>query len=99
MKTHKLLYCPVCREHRRHKLIDGKYVCYLCDNVHVHHWIIETPDGDTSPGICQDCGATAEFKNSMPAKFNFTTGYKAYSNREVYLGKRETLYQTVWGSQ
>ncbi len=31
----KLLYCPVCKEFRNHKLIDGKYICYLCDNVQV----------------------------------------------------------------
>jgi hypothetical protein len=31
-KLNKLLYCPICHEYRNHKLIDGKWICYLCDN-------------------------------------------------------------------
>lgn len=28
-----------------------------------HHWIIETPDGPTSPGVCSLCGQEREFTN------------------------------------
>ncbi len=28
-----------------------------------HHWIIESPDGPVSGGVCKLCGATKEFKN------------------------------------
>ena len=28
-----------------------------------HYWIIETPDGPTSRGVCKYCGAVKEFKN------------------------------------
>ena len=29
----------------------------------VHHWIIESPDGPTSFGICKHCGVVKEFSN------------------------------------
>lgn len=29
-----------------------------------HHWIIETPEGPTSKGVCKLCGAEKTFKNS-----------------------------------
>ena len=30
-----------------------------------HHWMIESPNGPTSPGVCKVCGARSEFRNSM----------------------------------
>src|SRR5690606_5923350 len=30
----------------------------------VHHWMIETPNGRESKGICKRCGASKEFSNS-----------------------------------
>ena len=30
----------------------------------VHHWIIESPDGPTSFGICKKCGLVKEFLNN-----------------------------------
>ena len=30
----------------------------------VHHWLIETPNGRESTGVCKRCGATKEFANS-----------------------------------
>ncbi len=63
----------------------------------VHFWLIEPPDGETSQGVCKFCGAVKTFLNSLPAKSFTTDAHLSYSNREVYLGKRETLYQTVWG--
>lgn len=29
-----------------------------------HHWLIETPRGATSKGVCKLCGAAKEFRNS-----------------------------------
>ncbi len=29
-----------------------------------HHWIIESPNGETSAGICKRCGAKRHFRNS-----------------------------------
>jgi len=28
-----------------------------------HHWIIETPSGPVSKGVCKYCGAVKEFQN------------------------------------
>jgi len=30
-----------------------------------HHWIIESPRGATSRGVCKKCGAVREFRNSL----------------------------------
>ena len=49
-----------------------------------HHWIIELPDGPTSPGECKFCCVTREFPNTIEGaideKFqrviaSMTTGY------------------------
>ena len=32
----------------------------------VHHWIIESPDGPVSKGLCQKCGEEKEFQNYFP---------------------------------
>jgi len=31
-----------------------------------HHWVIESPSGPTSTGVCKHCGAVKEFNNYMP---------------------------------
>jgi len=31
-----------------------------------HYWIIETPEGPTSRGLCKYCGAIKEFDNYWP---------------------------------
>lgn len=63
----------------------------------VHFWLIDTPDGETSQGVCRFCGAVKTFLNYVPTKRGFSAGYLSYSNREIFIGRRETLYQTVWG--
>jgi len=35
-----------------------------------HHWIIETPDGPISKGVCRLCGEERDFNNSMD--YNYT---------------------------
>lgn len=32
----------------------------------IHHWIIETPHGAMSWGVCKLCGAKKEFPNAAP---------------------------------
>lgn len=36
---------------------------YLIKTKCVHHWIIESPDGLTSTGVCKNCGAKKSFVN------------------------------------
>ena len=31
----------------------------------LHHWLIESPGGPTSKGVCRVCGAEREFKNYL----------------------------------
>jgi hypothetical protein len=31
-----------------------------------HYWIIESPQGPVSKGVCRYCGAVSEFSNYMP---------------------------------
>jgi len=31
-----------------------------------HYWIIESPNGPTSRGVCKYCGTEKEFLNSLP---------------------------------
>ena len=31
-----------------------------------HHWVIESPNGPTSWGVCKYCGARKEFNNHLP---------------------------------
>jgi len=31
-----------------------------------HHWIIESPQGPTSKGVCKLCGTEREFANYIP---------------------------------
>jgi len=31
-----------------------------------HYWIIETPAGPASQGVCKSCGAQKEFSNYLP---------------------------------
>jgi len=34
-----------------------------------HHWLIETPQGATSKGVCKLCGAVREFRNAVSATY------------------------------
>lgn len=31
-----------------------------------HYWVIESPQGPTSRGVCKLCGAVSEFSNYVP---------------------------------
>ncbi|GEM_PF-1800579 len=41
--------------------------CNQCN----HYWIIESPKGPTSGGICKFCGARKEFDNWGPDSFRY----------------------------
>ena len=43
----------------------------------VHHWIIETPAGRTSGGVCKHCGETRDFLNSI----EFVAGFGGRDGR------------------
>ena len=52
-----------------------------------HHWIIESPTGPLSKGICRLCGGVKEFKNyietlweddDLTACFNLSTNQPLY---------------------
>ena len=40
--------------------LDGFMRMLVC----THHWVIESPNGPVSQGVCQHCGAKRQFKNS-----------------------------------
>ena len=42
-----------------------------------HRWKIASPNGPPSEGVCLDCGANDEFKNSMPVSGWDRDGAKA----------------------
>ena len=46
-----------------------------------HHWVIESPAGPTSKGVCRLCGAQGEFKNYLRDCLG--------GNEEEYLGWRQ----------
>lgn len=35
----------------------------------VHHWVIDSPAGETSLGVCKHCGSSREFKNESERTF------------------------------
>jgi hypothetical protein len=41
----------------------------------VHYWLIESPEGPTSRGVCKFCGAEKEFNNKVP-RLPFSTKLK-----------------------
>lgn len=48
-----------------------------------HHWIIETPDGPTSTGICKLCSEERVFSTTNEAsEWNDGLGKKLQSNKE-----------------
>ena len=38
----------------------------------IHHWVIEPADGSShSRGVCRNCGAEKQFRNSYPVNLNW----------------------------
>jgi hypothetical protein len=46
-----------------------------------HHWLIESPGGPTSAGMCRDCGEIRDFKNSIQVTSWASAGSQASKNR------------------
>lgn len=42
-----------------------------------HHWLIETPQGATSRGVCKLCGQEKEFRNSFDGIWDREPGPEA----------------------
>ena len=47
-----------------------------------HNWIIESPEGPTSKGVCKFCGAESEFNNFVP--------YPSWLDAKLKLPKKYT---------
>ena len=56
-----------------------------------HHWVIASPDGPVSKGVCRLCGAEREFKNYLenPRWEDFTLDRPAYSERSAGISKEQ----------
>jgi len=48
-----------------------------------HYWIIESPQGPVSKGVCRYCGAVSEFSNYMP--------YPSWEGKMSEITKRHKL--------
>lgn len=46
---------------------------------HAHHFIVDTPNGPTSEGVCKECGATKKFPNFIEE--SFVSDYNARRER------------------
>ncbi len=51
----------------------------------IHHWVIASPEGEESEGVCVKCSQTRVFKNYLP-QWDFLT------QAEQRLGKLEGMY-------
>ncbi len=45
-----------------------------------HHWIIETPEGPTSKGVCQNCHEVRDFENYREGKGPWNHNVKGLVN-------------------
>lgn len=59
----------------------------------VHHWRIERPQGEFSEGICLNCGATREFRNSAPDE---TTMYSKQNGGKNKLTPGQAAFGHPW---
>ena len=46
-----------------------------------HRWVIETPHGATSRGLCRRCGATKRFPNAADDALRAQAGLGRWANR------------------
>lgn len=57
-----------------------------------HYWIIESPKGPTSKGVCKFCGAEKEFQNFLPDSFwegNVSFLFGTDSTRDIKIDAEE----------
>lgn len=53
-----------------------------------HHWIIESPKGSTSRGVCKSCGAVRYFKNSYTDSSDWAQAYRNMSKEDKKIMKK-----------
>ena len=46
-----------------------------------HHWLIESPAGPTSTGVCKHCGAVREFETYVEFA-GYRCGFSGYYGKE-----------------
>ena len=53
----------------------------------IHHWVIESPNGPVSQGVCKLCGLGSEFRNSIQE-----TGWdrESQSSKKIKRVKKQT---------
>ena len=52
----------------------------------IHHWLIETPDGPVSKGICKYCKAEKYFNNELHDKYSAERQVRAVA-RPAYISE------------
>ena len=55
-----------------------------------HHWILETPNGKLSEGICKNCGESKMFPNILPWMEEGNPSHWSTSKKRELLAKAET---------
>ena len=54
-----------------------------------HHWLIEPANGPTSVGVCQECGAEAEFQNYIGHESQWVDQTRTEEKGEANDGEEE----------
>ena len=55
----------------------------------IHHWILDTPNGRLSEGICRECGESKMFPNLMPYMEEGSGSHWSSSKKATYQHKLE----------
>ena len=48
-----------------------------------HHWLIASPNGPVSEGVCELCGIKQEFRNSVPISGWDRSGAQKKKSRQL----------------
>lgn len=58
-----------------------------------HHWVIEMPNGQTSPGTCKKCGAFRDdFKNYLDDLWTFDNLGRQWNERNPLARDKELAW-------
>lgn len=72
----------------------------MTDKPCCHHWIIESPQGPTSRGICRRCGAKRTFSNASPDGMNSFRQMGSFDAPNLKpLPKTKTKRHPNWGKK
>ena len=64
-----------------------------------HYWIIESPDGPTSAGVCKVCGETRDFANYLESSAWSSAGVTLQQLSEAELGRKSVSAGRRKGSE